>query len=235
MQVLVADHQARKPPTRAQLVREKLVAEIRPVRSLLSSLMILPWEAAPDQPLLKALQLLKQRYASEAHELPDAVSIDLGRVWTTLLTGEDRELAFRAFEVATLLALRRSLRNGSVWINHSLAFRDRERMLIPKAQWEHERSSYYRRLSLPKSAESFLEPLIERAKTGVEAVSQAAKAGELRIDDELHLTPLAAEEEEPQVVKLRAALDARIGEAQLPELLLGVDASSTLQLDHARS
>jgi len=39
-----------------------------------------------------------------------------------------------------------------------------------------------------------------------------------------YLTPLAAEEEEPQVIKLRAALDARIGEAQLPELLLGVDA-----------
>ena len=50
-------------------------------------------------------------------------------------------------------------------------------------------------------------------------------AGELRIDDELHLTPLAAEEEEPELAKLRAALDHRIGEAQLPELLLEVDAN----------
>jgi hypothetical protein len=40
----------------------------------------------------------------------------------------------------------------------------------------------------------------------------------------LHLTPLAAEEEEPELVKLRAALDHRIGEAQLPDLLLQVDA-----------
>jgi Tn3 transposase DDE domain len=41
----------------------------------------------------------------------------------------------------------------------------------------------------------------------------------------LHLTPLAAEEEEPELVKLRAALDHRISEAQLPELLLEADAN----------
>jgi hypothetical protein len=78
---------------------------------------------------------------------------------------------------------------------------------------------------LPKRAEVYLEPLIERAQAGVAAVARAVEAGELRIDDELHLTPLAAEEEEPELVKLRAALDHRIGEAQLPELLLEVDAN----------
>jgi hypothetical protein len=52
----------------------------------------------------------------------------------------------------------------------------------------------------------------------------AAEAGDLKVDDELHLTPLAAEEEEPELAKLRAALDHRIGEAQLPDLLLEVDA-----------
>ena len=56
------------------------------------------------------------------------------------------------------------------------------------------------------------------------AVAAAAEAGELRVDDELHLTPLVAEEEDPQLDKLRTALDRRIGEAQLPELILAVDA-----------
>lgn len=60
-------------------------------------------------------------------------------------------------------------------------------------------------------------------RPGSPAVAQATEAGELRIDDELHLTPLAAEQEDPELVKLRAALDHRIGEAQLPELLLEVD------------
>jgi hypothetical protein len=35
---------------------------------------------------------------------------------------------------------------------------------------------------------------------------------------------LRRREEDPQVAKLRAALDRRIGEAQLPELILAVDA-----------
>jgi hypothetical protein len=112
-----------------------------------------------------------------------------------------------------------------VWIDHSLAFRSRERLFIPTETWQKERNSYYQRLSLPKRAEVYLEPLIERAQAGVAAVAKAVEAGELRVDDELHLTPLAAEEEEPELVKLRAALDHRIGEAQLPELLLEVDAN----------
>jgi Tn3 transposase DDE domain/Domain of unknown function (DUF4158) len=221
---LVAEHQQRKPPTRAQLVRDHLTLEIRSVRSLLSALMILPWEATPGHPVLAAIQLLRALYEHDARELPTTTAIDLGRVWRAPLSGADREQAFRAFEVATLLTLRRALRNGTVWIDHSLAFRSRERLFIPPQRWEKERNAYYQRLSLPKRADSYLKPLIERAKAGVAAVAKAVEAGELRVDDELHLTPLAAEDEEPELVKLRAALDHRIGEAQQPELLLEVDA-----------
>jgi hypothetical protein len=56
------------------------------------------------------------------------------------------------------------------------------------------------------------------------AALSAAAAGELQVDDELHLSPILAEEDDPELVKLRAALDRRIGEAQLPEIILGVDA-----------
>jgi hypothetical protein len=156
-------------------------------------------------------------------------------VWRALLSGADREQAFRAFEVATLLTLRRAPRNGTVWIDHSLAFRSRERLFIPPQRWEKERNAYYQRLSLPKRADSYLEPLIERAKAGVAALAKAVEAGELRVDDELHLTPRAAEDEEPELVKWRAALDHRIGEAQLPELLLEDACQGALQSAHAQS
>jgi hypothetical protein len=55
-------------------------------------------------------------------------------------------------------------------------------------------------------------------------VAQSATEGILRVDDDLHLTPLAALEEDPKLAKLRTALDKRVGEAQLPELILQVDA-----------
>ena len=48
------------------------------------------------------------------------------------------------------------------------------------------------------------------------------------------LAPLAAEDEDPEVTKLRSRLDQRIGEVQLPEVILAVDAQ-VLQLDHARA
>jgi len=44
------------------------------------------------------------------------------------------------------------------------------------------------------------------------------------VDTALHLTPLGPEPEDPAAAKLRAVLDRRIGEAQLPELMLAVDA-----------
>ena len=148
----------------------------------------------------------------------------LGRVWQRALAGEDRERAFAAAEVATLLNLRRALRNGTVWIEHSLAFRSRERLFIPAESWRSQRRAHYRRLRLPQEAAAFLAPLTERAEAGLQAVATAAAAGELRIDDELHLSPIVADEEDPELMKLRAALDRRIGEAQLPEIILGVDA-----------
>jgi hypothetical protein len=54
------------------------------------------------------------------------------RVWLQALGGEDRERAFAAAEVAMLLDLRRALRNGTVWIEHSLAFRSHETSFIPQ-------------------------------------------------------------------------------------------------------
>lgn len=43
--------------------------------------------------------------------------------------------ALAALEVATLLNLRRALRNGTVWIEHSLGFRSRETLFIPEPRW----------------------------------------------------------------------------------------------------
>jgi hypothetical protein len=81
--------------------------------------------------------------------LSTGTRIFLGRVWQEVLDNPDRERAFCAFEVATLLALRRALRNGTLWIDHSLAFRSRERLFVPADRWQAQRRSYFRRLGLP--------------------------------------------------------------------------------------
>ena len=220
---LLQAHRARQPRSRAQIVRERLIEGVRPVRALLKALVRLPWQASAAQPLLKAMHILQELYERE-HALPTTYTLPLGRVWHPVLAGEDRERAFAAAEVATLLNLRRALRNGTVWIEHSLAFRSRESLFIPQQKWNESRRAHYRRLSLPLDPSAFLEPLAERAQAAVLAVAEGAAAGILRVDDELHLTPLEALDEDPKLAKLRSALDKRVGEAQLPELILAVDA-----------
>jgi len=222
---LLQAHRARRPRSRAEIVRDRLIEGVRRVRALLKALVALPWKARAAHPLLEVMHLLDELYERDLRTLPTSCAVPLGRVWRKALGGEDRERAFAAAEVATLLDLRRALRNGTVWIEHSLAFRSRETLFIPQRQWEKSRRAHYRRLSLPTEPSAFLEPLAERAQAAVGAVAQNAATGILRVDDELHLTPLAATEEDPKLAKLRAALDKRVGEvrdgAVLVELAYG--------------
>ena len=56
--------------------------------------------------------------------------------------------------------MRRSVRSYSSAGSNSFAFRSRESLFIPADRWQQQRNHYYRRLSLPKDASAFLEPLI---------------------------------------------------------------------------
>ena len=225
LETLIIETQKRKPPSRASLVREGLIDGIRSVRSLLVAIAKLPWQATGEHPAIEYLAKLQALYLKGSRKLPiDVVVPSLGRVWQASISSPDRERAFQALEVATLFALRRAVRNGSVWIEHSLSFRGRARLFFTDERWKAESKKHYARLSLPGKAATFLKPLLARVTAGVDAVAAAARSGVLRVDDELHLSPLPAEDEDPEVTKLRAALDHRIGEVQLPEVILAVDA-----------
>jgi TnpA family transposase len=176
LNTLLLAHRERRGPSRAQIIRDQLMEEVRPVRALLTALAQQPWKGSVDHPVLASLKHLNALYDEGEHALP---------------VGTDRS---------------------------------RETLFIPPARWQTTRRAHYRRLHLPQDPAGFLEPLIERAKAGVLAVSKTAADGILRVDDELHLTPLEPLAEDLKVTKLRAALDRRVGEAQLPELILAVDA-----------
>lgn len=80
------------------------------------------------------------------------------------------------------------------------------------------------RRTLPANAATFLKPLLAKGRAGVDAAAAAVRSGVLRVYDELHLPVLPAEDEDPEVIKLRAKLDQRIGVVQLLEVILAVDA-----------
>ena len=131
LESLVVETRKRKPPSKASLVREGLIDGIRPVRSLLVAIAKLPWQATGEHPAIEFLAKLQTFYLKGSRKLPaDVVAPSLGRVWQASISSPDRERAFQALEVATLFALRRAVRNGSVWIEHSLSFRGRARLFF---------------------------------------------------------------------------------------------------------
>ena len=171
-----------KAPSRASLIREQLIntAEAA-VRSFLAALIVLPCcFDAVTHPVLDALQILRALYERGArsgqHErvLPNTKSLpQLGAAWRAAINAPDKHRAFVAFEIATLFALRRAMRNGSVGIAHSLSFRGRARLFIPPERWKLESSRHYARLSLPTRPTELLQPLIAKVWAGVQAVADA--------------------------------------------------------------
>src|SRR5262249_23492451 len=81
IQSLIAVQRDRRPATRAQLVRERLMEGVRPVRSLLTALVQLPWQSREAHPALEALKWLRDLYAHEQRSLLADVRLALGSVW----------------------------------------------------------------------------------------------------------------------------------------------------------
>ncbi len=114
-----------------------------------------------------------------------------------------------------------TVRNGSVWIEHSLSFRGRACLFFTETRWQEESKRYYARMSLLANAATFSKPLLAKVRTGVDAVAVAARSGVLRIDDEIHLSVFSAEDEDPEVI---LAVDAQV---RFSCIMLGREPRST--------
>ena len=127
-----------------------------PVRSLLVAVSGLAWQATGEHPAIDALTgcalPVRCRHQEPAGEVTAA---RLGSAWRQAIADVDRERAFRHWRWLPRLPWCRALRNGSVWIEHSLSFRGRERLFIPDERWKTEARRHYARLQLPAKASDF--------------------------------------------------------------------------------
>ncbi|MDZ5454945.1 Tn3 family transposase [Azohydromonas lata] len=182
---------------------------------------------------------LRQRNADE-RAAPGALP-DVGPAWQLLVSTSDPKAAWQAFEASTMMALRRSVRRGSVWVDHSLSFRERDQMLIPQQQWALHRKAFIDQLGLPETAAEFIKPLIATLVAGLWGVVGAIRRGQVEIgrDGMLHLSKLAAMPNDREPRRTREAIYRSIGAVQLPDVILEVDAatnfSDTLLGHRARS
>ncbi|SAL05804.1 transposase Tn3 [Caballeronia calidae] len=117
----LADKVLCPPQSRRRLIRQYLIGKRHSARNLLMRIVQLPFEADSTHPVLDAIVLLRGLYRRHAYLLPDGLNIRLGRAWREAIDGYDRIKAMKAFEWATLFALRVALRNGSIYVEHMMS------------------------------------------------------------------------------------------------------------------
>jgi TnpA family transposase len=222
------------PVSRAARVRRLLVDEESRIRPLLREILALRLDGPRDDPVLRALGNLKGCYDFPPPELYDDARLPFSPVWQTLVDDVDRARALRAYEAATLWAVRRGLRSGRLFFAFAEEYRGKDRLLIPIRDWEALKPAFLERRLLPETPEPFLERLVAQVEAGLAALDEAVQAGDLYVRAKgIHLRlgeDPAVTVESDVTAALRKQLVARnterVGDVQLPELLMNVDSQT---------
>ena len=211
------------------LVRKALAEDSQRVRACLGALKDLDLGGRPGDPGFEQWKSWTDLQRKGVTELKEGVPLpDVGTAWHGLVRDLDPRSGFRAFEACTMMSLRKSLRRGSVWLDHSLSFRERDQMLIPPADWVLQRDEQVELLGMPKSAAEFLEPLLANLMAAMSAVAEAQRRGKVEIgaDGMLHLPAITALPDQGEPVRTRETIYNLIGSVQFPDMLLEVDAAT---------
>ena len=215
--------------TFASQVRRALSEDNRRVHAHLAGLRDIEFAGVAGDPGCEQWQAWERLQASGAKEIPQGFDLPpVGAAWNMIVSDLDPQSRYRAFEASTMMALRKSLRRGSTWVNHSITFRARESMLIAESDWAGSKELHHQILGLPTQAMAFLEPILAGVSVGLTALAEAADRGQIEIgaDKLLHLPPIRPMDEEVEPRKTREAVFKHIGSVQLPDLLLEVDAAT---------
>lgn len=180
-----------------------------------------------DDPLLKALDILRQLNAANQRKLPDDAPLDfLTDDWLRYVMQDNGTISRRYYELGALWELRSNLRAGNIWVAHSRRYANPETYLIPKAQWNGLRTEVCSQMHVEEDGlarlhakKRELTALLGSADTFLAASGQ----GEVRIEQGKLVMPRLKEEELPESAKqLQALVTARLPRVELTDLLLEV-------------
>ncbi|VTU45941.1 Transposase, TnpA family (plasmid) [Variovorax sp. SRS16] len=208
-------------------MRRTLTDEPTGVRPLLDGLRDLDFEGDPDDPAIGQWQTWRALRDGGATSLPGGEQQPrVSAAWSDLVADPDRQRAFRAYEACTMTTMRKALRGGAVWLDHTASFRDRDSMLIPVADWKLHRDHFIATLGQSAEADALLDPLLANVRAGLASVADALADGKLTIDADgsLHLPALETLDGEVIPKRTGRAIFEAIGEQQLPDILLELDA-----------
>jgi hypothetical protein len=211
-------------PTQVGRVRYQLARDSNAATELLKAVTAIGVDLLPGHPLTEAFRTLDRVTANGDHRLPEGTANPFGSTWAHLIAQPDREAAFGGYRAATLMLLKRSLRNGQASVAASLEHRAPEDRLIPQSQWMTERSRFVRHIAMSAKPEGMLRWLKGELGTALIKLDQAVKCGDIRIEQGRLVIPrLKAVEEDEKRKTIRRALFSSVGKVQLPDLLVEID------------
>jgi hypothetical protein len=113
--------------SRAAQARAVLIDKEKRVRALIKQIIAVGLEGPTGDPVLRALINLKDTYDVAPPVLFDGAELEFNKIWQPLVDDPDRSRALRAYEAATLWAVRRGLRSGRLFLPYAGEYRGKER------------------------------------------------------------------------------------------------------------
>lgn len=118
----------------------------------------------PQQPIIKALKIIKKYIGTNFQHFPEAVPTDfVTPSWKATVfeeSGDDLKVNRKGYELCVLHKLQKSLKCKEVWIEGAKIFRNPQEDL--PGNWEAKRLHYYEMLSQKPQAEEFIADLREQ-------------------------------------------------------------------------
>ena len=220
---LITPFEAERRSTRVAEIRQEFGRKSQELARLLKTVRATELAMPTEHVVATAFATLDSLPAS-GPALPAATPQPFGPSWQGLINQPDRVAALGCFRAATVMALKRGLRNGSITVAHSFSHRAAEDKLIPASLWQRSRARFVRALNLPARPEPYLQRLEAGLTAGLAALAGAVAAGIVAVEDgELRLPRRKPAPRDPRVDPARQALAIAVGNAQLPEVIIEVD------------
>ena len=223
---LIAPFEPELGNTQILAIRRELAERSSELARLLTAARTIELDTPDGHALKTAFTTLDAAPGKDA-ELPVKAANPFGRSWQGLIDQPDRAAALKCYRAATVMLLKRALKNRSVTVSSSLAYKAPETRLIPKSLWERDRSRYLRGLSLPVTAEKYLTRLDRHLEDGLAILAKAIEAGEASIDKVgVKLPKRQAAPKDADVENARRSVARSYGAPQLSDIIIDVDAQT---------
>jgi TnpA family transposase len=210
--------------TQVFAIRKELAQNSKDMSRLIKAARSTDLQTPTSHKLAKAFAMLDQMAETRGATLPPSAANPFGRSWQPLIDQPDRAAALRCYRAATTMLLKRSLKNRSVTSESSIAHRAPDGRLVSAELWNRDRGRYHRDLSMPQSAEKFIQRLEMGLEAGLAALAIAVEAGEVAIDGEgIHLPRRKRQPKDPIVDAARKSIGAGFGRRQLSDVMIEID------------